>query len=81
MGIHAACVAVACIVTPLVMGSNLWPIAAAFWVVITVPAGLLTGAAIGWAVRKRSAVVLWTVLVATGVALAIAVGMIISRNG
>ncbi|MGH7130866.1 MAG: hypothetical protein ACREJO_02850 [Phycisphaerales bacterium] len=80
MAIHAGCVVIACVVTPLAMGSNIWPIAAVFWVVVSLPVALGTGAAMGGLLRRCSLPVALGGVIATGIALAVIAGIVISQN-
>jgi peptidoglycan/LPS O-acetylase OafA/YrhL len=80
MMIHAAFVAGACLVTPLAMNSNIWPIAAVFWSVLTVPPALAIGALAGLLLRRwprRPAIVTLLVL---GAAMALIVAFIMANN-
>ena len=80
MAIHAGCVLIACIATPLAMGSNIWPIAGAFWGVLATPVAVATGAATGAALRKCSRPVALGGVIITGIALAVIAGIVISNN-
>jgi hypothetical protein len=80
MAIHAVCALLTCFVVPLAMNSNIWPIAGVFWSVFAVPAGMLTGALTGWLVKRPRRPVAISILVVTGLAFAIATGIIIANN-
>jgi hypothetical protein len=78
--IHVGCGLLACLITPIVMGSNIWPIAAAFWGVIIIPVGALTGALIGWLVKGWRRPPALAALMMSGVILAFAAGMLIAAT-
>jgi hypothetical protein len=78
--IAAGCVFIACFAVPLGMNSNIWPIAGVFWSVFTVPVAAGTGALTGWLLRRLPPAMAIPALVFTGVALAIAAGIIIANN-
>lgn len=80
MIIHAAIVAVPCFAVPLAMDSNIWPIAGVIWSVLTMPVALVTGAIAGLATRRWRRGAASTVIIITGLAVAIAAGIIISHN-
>lgn len=78
--IHVSCVVMTCVAVPLAMGSNIWPIAAIFWSVMSVPVALITGGLLGWMMGKSQRNVAVAVLVVTGIALAIGVGVVMASN-
>ena len=78
--IHVGCVLAACVVVPLAMGSNIWPIAAVFWAVLSVPVACGTGALTGLLLRKTDSSTATWALIITGAAVAIAVGIIMFNN-
>ena len=80
MSIHAVATLIPCIAVPLAMGSNIWPIAGVFWAVLTVPAAIVTGGLTGLLARKLRRPIATTVIITTGLAVAIAVGIIIANN-
>lgn len=80
MAIHAGCVLIACIATPLAMGSNIWPIAGVFWSVLAAPVAVATGAATGALLRNRSRPVALGGVIVTGIALGVTAGFVISQN-
>lgn len=51
-GIHVCALVATCFITPIAMGSNLWPIAGVFWSAIAAPVGGVIGAVIGLLVRR-----------------------------
>ena len=80
MLIHVCCVFPICFIVPLAMGSNLWPIAGVIWSVLTVPVAAATGAIIALVLKKLPLSQATLVAVFTGVALAIATGIIVYHN-
>ena len=78
--IHGVCVLIACFIAPLAMNSNIWPIAGVFWSAFAVPAAGLTGALMGWLVKRTRQPIAISILITTGIALAIATGIIIANN-
>lgn len=80
MAIHAACVGTVCAILPLAMGSNIWPIATVFWLVLTIPVSLGTGALLGLFLRRCSTGIRIAILIATGIVLAAVVGTVMAQS-
>jgi len=80
IAIHAAFVGLTCFVVPLAMNSNIWPIAGVFWSVLTVPVAAGVGALGGLLVGRARPRVAIAILIATGVLLSIATGIIMANN-
>lgn len=62
------------------MGSNIWPIATAVWMVLTVPIALGTGAALGFALKRTAMHVRLGVLISTGIILAVIAGVLMAKS-
>lgn len=80
IAIHAAFAVITCSVIPVVMGSNIWPIAAVAWSVSTVPFAMGTGAFAGWVARRLPRSIALAGLVLSGLALATVIGTIMFNN-
>ena len=78
--VHGLVMVVTCVVVPLAMNSNIWPIAGVFWSALCVPVAAIFGAIVGWLLRKRSTAVGMAVAGITAVLLAAAAGAIIANN-
>lgn len=71
---------VAGVVSPMILGSNIWPIAAAIWSVLTVPLGVGVGAVTGFVVRNSGRTTANAVMIVTGNVLATVVVVLIVKN-
>jgi peptidoglycan/LPS O-acetylase OafA/YrhL len=80
MAIHGGCVFMACLIVPLAMQFNLWPISIVIWTVLTVPPALATGALTGWVLRKLRPSVAISALVFTGIAIALVLVPLIRKS-
>ncbi len=78
--ICAAFVFTACIAGPVILGSNIWPIAAAIWSVPAVLIGAGIGALTGWVVRNTVRATARIMIIVTGIVLAAVVVTIIVNN-
>jgi hypothetical protein len=79
-GLHVGCTALTSFALPILMGSNIWPIAGVFWSALTVPAGALLGAGVGALVRSQPRSKALALACLTAIALSVAVGVLIWRN-
>jgi len=75
--IHGACALFTSMLVPLVLGSNIWPIAGVFWGALTAPPAAGLGALIGWIGSERRRGPLTAVLVGTGLTSAAVIATII----
>ena len=78
--IDAGCVMATCFIVPLVMESNIWPIAGVFWSVLSVPVAAGAGALTGFLVRKRDRASGKLAMIAVGMVLSIVIGVIMFNN-
>jgi|RhiMethySRZTD1v2_1073278.scaffolds.fasta_scaffold31189_7 hypothetical protein len=79
-GVHAVWLAMTSFIVPLLMGSNIWPIAGVFWSVLTVPVGALAGAGLGAMLRSQPRPTAMKVAWFTAIAMSAIAGVIISQN-
>ena len=78
--IHILLVVIVCIGVPLGMGSNIWPIAAVFWCVLTVPVAAAFGALLGLILRRAPRALAIVMLLVSAAALSIVTGIVIAHN-
>ena len=79
-GVHAGCLALTSFIVPILMGSNIWPIAGVFWSALTMPVGALAGAGIGAMLRSQPRPMAMKIAWFTAIAMSAVAGIIISQN-
>ncbi len=80
LNICSGIVMAACLAVPIAAGSNLWPIAAAFWGVLTVPPAAAVGALAGWLLKKQHYKTAKIVLGALGLVMAVGAGLMMYNS-
>lgn len=76
----AALVGAACLIMPLLLKSNIWPIAAVFWAVPSVPVAAAVGALVGLATKRLRTGDSRIVLLTTGAALAVVLAVLMANS-
>ena len=80
LNICSGIVMAACLAVPIAAGSNLWPIAAVFWGMLTVPPAAAVGALAGWLLKRQHRKTAKIVLGAIGLVMAVGVGLMMYNS-